>query len=407
MQEEIGLEVVTDGEFRRGSYWGGLWSAPTGSRSARRCSSFATTTAMRSISPHPRHGTDAAHASACARRIHVPSAQRPHASPPKITLPAPRPCTSCALPTSPSASAYADAETFFADLVAVFAQEIADLAAAGCRYLQIDEIAIAMLCDPAIRRPGGRRRTDALVDLYIASSTARSRPVPTMSRSASTCAAAISAATLSRRRRLRVRGRALRTHRRLHFLLEYDTPRAGTSAPLRFVPVDKAVVLGLISSKTPALEDLETLRRRVDDASRYHRPRPAGDQPAMRLRQQRRRQSTERGGGARQARAGGRSGAVDLGLGPGGLELPVGDFPVTPNSDDLAPKAASPIPRLRAPAEQLAHRGRTAGHALLKRKSSTTTSSSGESMICRRSGRCLDDGHVQPPQFDASFAIHI
>ncbi len=54
-----------------------------------------------------------------------------------------------------------------------------------------------------------------------------------------------------------------------HFLLEYDTPRAGDFAPLRFVPKDKGVVLGVISSKTPVLESLDTLKRRVDEATRY------------------------------------------------------------------------------------------------------------------------------------------
>jgi 5-methyltetrahydropteroyltriglutamate--homocysteine methyltransferase len=54
-----------------------------------------------------------------------------------------------------------------------------------------------------------------------------------------------------------------------HFLLEYDTPRAGDFAPLRFVPKDKGVVLGLVSSKTPALEDIDALKRRVDEAARH------------------------------------------------------------------------------------------------------------------------------------------
>ena len=54
-----------------------------------------------------------------------------------------------------------------------------------------------------------------------------------------------------------------------HFLLEYDTPRAGDFAPLRFVPKDKGVVLGVISSKTPVLESLDALKRRVDEATRY------------------------------------------------------------------------------------------------------------------------------------------
>jgi 5-methyltetrahydropteroyltriglutamate--homocysteine methyltransferase len=54
-----------------------------------------------------------------------------------------------------------------------------------------------------------------------------------------------------------------------HFLLEYDTPRAGDFAPLRFVPRSKGVVLGLVSSKTPTLESRESLQRRVDEASRH------------------------------------------------------------------------------------------------------------------------------------------
>ena len=54
-----------------------------------------------------------------------------------------------------------------------------------------------------------------------------------------------------------------------HFLLEYDTPRAGDFAPLRFLPDDKGAVLGLISSKVPALEPVDLLRRRLDEAARH------------------------------------------------------------------------------------------------------------------------------------------
>ena len=81
-----------------------------------------------------------------------------------------------------------------------------------------------------------------------------------------------------------------------HFLLEYDTPRAGDFAPLRFVPKGKGVVLGLVSSKTPALESLDSLQRRDGRSRKPYRSRPARDQPAMRLREQRcSRQSAERG----------------------------------------------------------------------------------------------------------------
>ncbi len=54
-----------------------------------------------------------------------------------------------------------------------------------------------------------------------------------------------------------------------HFLLEYDTPRAGDFKPLRFVPKDKGVVLGLVSTKTPVLESLDDLKRRVGEAAKH------------------------------------------------------------------------------------------------------------------------------------------
>ncbi|HEY5898036.1 MAG TPA: 5-methyltetrahydropteroyltriglutamate--homocysteine S-methyltransferase, partial [Burkholderiales bacterium] len=64
-----------------------------------------------------------------------------------------------------------------------------------------------------------------------------------------------------------------------HFLLEFDTPRAGGFAPLRFVPKDKGVVLGLVSSKTPQLESMDTLKRRAEEAARYIDPSRLGISP--------------------------------------------------------------------------------------------------------------------------------
>jgi Methionine synthase II (cobalamin-independent) len=90
---------------------------------------------------------------------------------PKVTLPSPSTmhfyrCTDFA-----DKSVYADVETFFADLARVFQEEIADLVKAGCRYIQLDEVAIALLCDPAIRRKveDAGQNPDRLVDLYIKS----------------------------------------------------------------------------------------------------------------------------------------------------------------------------------------------------------------------------------------------
>ena len=97
-----------------------------------------------------------------------------------------------------------------------------------------------------------------------------------------------------------------------HFLLEYDTERAGDFKPLRFVK-GKGVVLGLISSKTPVLESLDDLKRRTEEATQYHRPRPAGDLAAMRLCFHRRRQSGDRSRSAQEAGTRSAGGAGDLG----------------------------------------------------------------------------------------------
>ncbi len=97
------------------------------------------------------------------------------------------------------------------------------------------------------------------------------------------------------------------------FLLEYDSPRAGSFAPLRFVPKGKVVVLGLVSTKVPELETVDALKRRIDEAAKYPAARSARDQPAMRLRLGRGRQSAQRGRAEAQARACGGDGTAGVG----------------------------------------------------------------------------------------------
>jgi 5-methyltetrahydropteroyltriglutamate--homocysteine methyltransferase len=220
----------------------------------------------------------------------------------KVTLPAPSTMHFLRFADFADRSAYADVDRFFADLVAVFAQEIADLVRAGCRYLQIDEIAIALLCDPAIRErvAGAGGDPDALVDCYIdlingalasvasgqrGHSKVRApdtRPEPGSSARGAVAGCLPEVVVGVHMCRGNFKGRYLadggyesvaerffaRTNAN-HFLLEYDTPRAGDFAPLRFVPSAKGVVLGLVSSKTPVLEEIDTLKRRADEASKH------------------------------------------------------------------------------------------------------------------------------------------
>ena len=271
MQEEIGLPVVTDGEFRRGSYWARFVERTSGLEI--RPASFAF---------HDDHGHEmsftAPYATARMRRTQPLALDEfeflrdAAKATPKITLPSPSTMHFLRCADFADRHVYPDAESFFDDLVAVFAQEIADLVAAGCRYLQIDEVAIALLCDPAIRDKVAATGSDPdrLVDLYI----------DAINRSVAACPPDVVVGVHMCRGNLKghylgggsyelVAERFFAGIRANHFLLEYDTPRAGDFAPLRFVPKGKGVVLGLVSSKTPELERPDSLQRRVADAARY------------------------------------------------------------------------------------------------------------------------------------------
>jgi methionine synthase II (cobalamin-independent) len=271
MQEAVGLEVVTDGEFRRGSYWG---------RFVERTQGLEVRGALLKFRDDQGHEVDftAPYATAPLRRTQplaldeyefLRDATKVTA---KVTLPAPSTMHFLRFSDFADRSAYPDADRFFADLVAVFAQEIADLVRAGCRYLQIDEIAIALLCDPTLRdrikADGGD--PDALVERYIdLINGAVAGCPPDVVVGVHMCRGNFKGRYLADGGYESVAERFFARTNANHFLLEYDTPRAGDFAPLRFVPKGKGVVLGLVSSKTPVLEETDALKRRVDEASRH------------------------------------------------------------------------------------------------------------------------------------------
>ena len=126
---------------------------------------------------------------------------------------------------------YPTVEGFFADLGRIFRDEIADLAKAGCRYIQFDEVALAQLCDPAIRKmvEDAGQKPDHLVDLYIESHQRRGRRgAARCAWSPSTSAGATSRATISPPAGYEAVAEQFFGRTRVnHFLLEYDTQRAG------------------------------------------------------------------------------------------------------------------------------------------------------------------------------------
>jgi 5-methyltetrahydropteroyltriglutamate--homocysteine methyltransferase len=281
MQEEVGLQVATDGEFRRSSYWG---------RFVERCEGFVIKPAVFKFRDDHGHEVDftATYANAKLKRT------RPLATDEfeflhtvtkatgKITMPAPSTmhfyrCTDFA-----DSAAYADAETFFTDLVRIYREEIADLAKAGCRYVQLDEVAVAMLCDPAIREKvaAAGQDPDKLVDLYIkAINDAVAQAPPDMLIGVHMCRGNFRGRYLSEGGYESVAERFFKNTNVTHFLLEYDTGRAGDFAPLRFVSKEKGVVLGLISTKTPVLESMDELKRRGGEAAKFIDPGQLGIGP--------------------------------------------------------------------------------------------------------------------------------
>ncbi len=271
MQEEAGLKVVTDGEFRRGSYWGRFVERTQGLEVRAALLKFRDDQGREVdfTAPYATGPIGRTHPLALDEFVFLRDATK---LTPKITLPAPSTMHFLRFTNFADAAAYSDADRFFADLVAVFQQEIADLVAAGCRYVQLDEIAVALLCDPDIRArvesAGGN--VDALVDRYIDALNGCIAACPRdVFVGIHMCRGNFKGHYLAAGGYDAIAERFFGRTQANHFLLEYDTQRAGDFAPLRFVPKSKGVVLGLVSSKTPERESVDVLRRRTEEAAKH------------------------------------------------------------------------------------------------------------------------------------------
>lgn len=271
LQHEVGLPVVNDGEFRRGSYW---------SRFCECCGGMKIRDASFRFRDDEGNETDftAPYADAKIWRQRPITVDEYAFVKPlttrmaKVTMPSPSTMHFYRLSDWADQRVYADAKSFFHDLGQVFRQEIAELAAAGLRYVQIDEVPLAMLCDPVVRARVASFGVDpaGLVDLYVdaLNEAVRDRPAD-MYVGVHMCRGNYKGRYLSQGGYDDVAEKLFGGADVSHFLLEYDTPRAGDFSPLRFLPKDKGVVLGLVSSKLATLESMDDLQRRVDEASRF------------------------------------------------------------------------------------------------------------------------------------------
>ncbi|HTE78510.1 MAG TPA: 5-methyltetrahydropteroyltriglutamate--homocysteine S-methyltransferase [Xanthobacteraceae bacterium] len=274
MQEQSGFKFVTDGEFRRRSYHsffygelgnlridtiGGVNAVGANGEGGRGAQPMAIIDS-RVQWTHPIHAGDVTFLKTHSDRW------------PKITVPGP-----CALhfrggDTAATASAYTDVEQFWSDIVEAFTRELHSLAEVGCRYVQIDETAFAKFGDPDVRASLAARGDDwsALIDKYIAVTNQVLAAAPKeMYIGMHLCRGNRGGHWHADGSYEEVADRLFNALAIPFYFLEYDTPRAGSFTPLRFVPKHKMVVLGLVSTKILELEDKGVLKRRLDDATKF------------------------------------------------------------------------------------------------------------------------------------------
>jgi 5-methyltetrahydropteroyltriglutamate--homocysteine methyltransferase len=275
MQEELGLKSVTDGEFRR--TW---WHIDF----LQQFQSVAIVPSKVKVQFHTHEGDiermppgiQVAGPLARPKPIFVEHFKflksTARAGTPKQTIPSPSMMHFRGGRSAIDAAAYPGMEGFYADLARVYNEEIRDLASAGCRYLQIDEVNIAYLCDPKMREkvrnigedPETLPRTYArLINGAIAG-----RPAD-MAVCMHLCRGNFQSAWVAEGGYDPVAEILFNEMNVDGYFLEYDDERSGGFEPLRFLPKGKTAVLGLVTTKRGALESKDALKRRIDQAARH------------------------------------------------------------------------------------------------------------------------------------------
>ena len=166
---------------------------------------------------------------------------------------------------------YSSVEEFVADVVAIEGQMITELVQAGCHYIQIDEPGYTAYVDEREQAEMRARGEDPLANLArsIQANNEVIRPFPDVTFGVHICRGNRRSYWLREGTYDAIAERLFNSLNVQRFLLEYDTERAGTFAPLRFVPKDKMIVLGLITTKTGRIETVDELTRRIEEATHY------------------------------------------------------------------------------------------------------------------------------------------
>ena len=269
-QEEIGLQLATDGEFRR-SWWHfdffrGLQGVD-----------------LVEAPPIKFHGV-VTKSEAIKINREIDFAGHPHLEHfkflkancsvvPKMTIPAPSTFHVRQGRAMVSKEAYPDLDVFFEDVGKAWQKAIRAFYDAGCRYLQLDDTAWAMMCDPK-EREGSKARgdnPDALPQIYARVTNAALKDKPAdMAITMHSCRGNFRSTWIAQGGYEFVAEQLLGNTNLDGYFLEYDSDRAGGFEPLRYFPKgDKQLVLGLVTSKSGTLESKDDIKRRIDQATKY------------------------------------------------------------------------------------------------------------------------------------------
>src|SRR5215210_1737172 len=275
MQEEVGLQSATDGEFRRASWHMDFIYGLGGVEKASDNMSVQFRNAEGTIEFTPA-------ALRVEERVHLGETVFADAfrflketvttATPKLTIPSPSMVHYRGGRAAIDEGVYPDLEEFWVDLAAAYADEIRALGVLGCTYLQLDDTSLAYLNDP--------RQREHIASLGGDAEHQHETYIRTINRALAGRPAGMTVTTHMCRGNFRSSwvaeggydfvAEALFNELAVDgFFLEYDDARSGTFEPLRFVPEDKMVVLGLVTTKRGDLESKDDLKRRIDEAGRH------------------------------------------------------------------------------------------------------------------------------------------
>jgi 5-methyltetrahydropteroyltriglutamate--homocysteine methyltransferase len=270
LQTEAGLDVVTDGEMRRYAFFGHLVEAVEGfDKLGGWAIPFHDDAGHEIVYPRPvvvsrlkprRH--------MCAEEFTYLRARTDR--PAKVTLVSAQQAAAYYDPEK-SKGAYATIDAYLADVVDILRAEVAELIRLGCTYIQVDAPQYAALLDPEIR-DGYRKRgndPDRLLDRCIELDNAVIGEHPGIDFGIHLCRGNNQSKYYASGGYDPIAAQIFRRTRFQRFLLEYDDARSGGFEPLREVPEDRTVVLGLVTTKKPALESEDELKQRIADAAQY------------------------------------------------------------------------------------------------------------------------------------------